>query len=79
MKLSPWIWLVYCALFALSIPWYLPPGGEPVLWLGVPHWVVISLLATLAIAGFTALVVWRYWPEEEGAESGERNTHEDAR
>ena len=58
-----WIWLVYAALFALSIPWYLSPLDTPVLWLGIPHWVVISLLATSGIAVFTAFVVWRYWPD----------------
>jgi len=58
-----WIWIVYGLLFAASIPWYLSPSDTPRLWFGVPHWVVISLLVTLAIACFTAFVVWRYWPD----------------
>ncbi len=57
----PWIWAVYVLLFAVSVPWYLPPGSPARLWLGLPHWVVISLLAYLAIAVFTAFVVTRYW------------------
>lgn len=48
-------------LFAASVPWYLPPGSPARLWLGLPHWVVISLVAYLAVAVFTAFVVARYW------------------
>jgi hypothetical protein len=34
------------------------------IWFGLPHWVVISLLATVGVALFTALVVHRWWPDE---------------
>lgn len=57
----PWIWAVYVFLFAASVPWYLPPGSPALLWFGLPHWVVISLSAYLAVAVFTAYVVARYW------------------
>jgi hypothetical protein len=60
-----WIWVVYTGLYGLSIPWYFTPGDPPAIWLGLPHWVVLSLLATAAIAGFTALVVSRHWPEPD--------------
>ena len=60
-----WIWLVYVALFALSIPWYLPADEAPALWLGLPYWVVLSLLAVFGVACFTAWVIWRYWPDED--------------
>jgi hypothetical protein len=60
-----WIWLVYVLLFGASIPWYLPKGSSPRIWLGLPHWVVISLLATIGIALFTVFVVHRYWRETE--------------
>ena len=62
----PWIWAVYVLLFAASVPWYLPAGGPVRLWLGLPHWVVISLTAYLAVAMFTAWVVARYWPAPAG-------------
>ncbi|MCY4658833.1 MAG: hypothetical protein OXF93_03340 [Acidobacteria bacterium] len=70
----PWIWAVYVVLFAASVPWYLPAGGPLRIWLGLPHWVVISLAAYLAVAMFTAWVVARYWsvpadPVPGGAES----------
>lgn len=60
-----WIWLVYLTLFLVSIPWYFPKSGTPRIRLGMPHWVVISLTATIAIACFTAFVLHRYFPEEE--------------
>ena len=59
-----WVWAVYVALFALSIPWYLPADETPALWLGLPYWVVLSLLACVAIACFTAFVVARCWPDD---------------
>ena len=57
-----WIWAVYALLFALSVPWYLPAGRPLRLWFGLPHWVVLSLGACLAIAVFTVYVVARHWP-----------------
>lgn len=65
----PWIWLVYVLLFGASVPWYLP-AGPPVLWLGLPHWVVISLCASLGVAVFTAYVIKRYWSEADGEPNG---------
>ena len=59
-----WIWPVYIVLFALSVPWYLPADAPLRIWLGLPHWVVLSLAATAAVAVFTAFVVHRLWPEE---------------
>ena len=60
-----WIWAVYAALFSLSVPWYVPADDAPRIWLGLPHWVVLSLLAILAVALFTVFVIRRYWPATE--------------
>ena len=60
-----WIWITYVGLFLLSIPWYLPRKTQPLLWLGLPYWVLISLLVTVAIALFTVFVIRRYWSENE--------------
>ena len=65
----PWIWLVYVLLFGASVPWYLP-AGPPILWFGLPHWVVISLCASLGVAVFTAYVIKRYWSEADGEPDG---------
>ena len=70
----PWIWAGYVFLFAVSVPWYLPAGSPAILWLGLPHWVVLSLSAYLAVAVFTACVVSRYWsvpPAGDEADDGE--------
>jgi hypothetical protein len=58
-----WIWGVYLVLFAASIPWYVPEGAPRIV-LGVPHWVLASLAATVAIAIFTAVVVRRHWDDD---------------
>ncbi|MEM7170518.1 MAG: hypothetical protein AAF530_10120 [Pseudomonadota bacterium] len=65
-----WVWLVYLALFVLSVPWYLPADDRPALWLGLPYWVVISLGAVLAIACFTLWLVLTRWPVEDDAGVG---------
>ena len=59
-----WVWAVYLALFALSVPWYLPADETPALWLGMPYWVVLSLTAVAGVAVFTLFVIRRYWPDE---------------
>ena len=60
-RTHPWVWAVYVLLFALSVPWYVPAGGPLRLWFGLPHWVVLSLAACLAVAVFTVYVVARHW------------------
>ena len=64
-----WVWAVYLLLFAASVPWYIPANAPLRLWLGAPHWVVISLLASLAVAVFTVFVIGRFWPDEEPPDS----------
>lgn len=59
-----WIWVVYLVLYALSIPWYWPPGERPSLWFGLPSWIVVSILATAGIAVFTVFVIQRYWTDD---------------
>ena len=61
----PWIWLVYVALFAAAVPWYLPADAATTTWLGLPLWVTLSLTATLGVAWFTVFVIHRYWSDEE--------------
>jgi hypothetical protein len=69
-----WIWVVYVLLFALSIPWYVRDPA-PRVWLGLPHWVLLSLTAVFGVALFTAFVVWRYWPQTDvESRSAGRNT-----
>lgn len=59
------VWLGYLVLFALSIPWYLPSGSVPPLWLGLPYWVVISLVCCVLIAGLNVIAIYKSWPDDE--------------
>ena len=60
-----WTWLVYALLYAASVPWYLPAGASPKIWLGLPHWAMISLLSIAGIAIFTAFVIHRFWDDSD--------------
>ena len=57
----PWLWLVYILLYVIAIPWYWPAGYRGPLILGLPLWMVVSLLAVLLMAGWTSWVISRYW------------------
>jgi hypothetical protein len=69
--LPRWIWPVYVALFAASVPWYVPDGPLRI-WMGLPHWVVLSIAAIAGVALLTVFVVRRYWPDDEEGAVGER-------
>ena len=58
-------WLGYVPLFALSIPWYLPADVLPPVWLGLPHWVVISLVVCFLVGVYTVWLIRRCWPDDE--------------
>ena len=60
-----WIWLVYVLLYAASVPWYLSADTRPAIWLGLPYWALLSLLATAGIALFTVLVVRSFWDDTD--------------
>ena len=68
-RFPDWIWCVYLFLFTVSVPWYIPADAPLRIWLGLPHWVVISLLASFGVAVFTAFVVHRLWPEQPPPDS----------
>ena len=59
----PIVWLVYAALYAIAIPWYWPQGAGTGLVFGIPLWAAVTLLAVVALAGWTAYVIHRYWHE----------------
>ena len=40
--------LVIVGLYVLSIPWYRTPGSAPSLLFGVPDWVAVALLNSVA-------------------------------
>ncbi|NIO39283.1 MAG: hypothetical protein GTO41_03205 [Burkholderiales bacterium] len=57
--------VTYVCLFAVAVPWYWELwGADPVrpLVLGTPRWFALSILVSLVISIFTALVITRWWP-----------------
>ena len=66
-----WIWVVYLLVLAASVPWYQPAGDTVLLWLGLPHWVVISYTAYLVLTALIVLIASRYWPETPGDEGSD--------
>ncbi len=62
------IWLAYAVLLAIAVPWYWP-SGDATLWLGLPAWVVVALLANLAASLLTAWLLLKRWPDSGNDES----------
>ncbi len=62
--LSPWIWVVYAVLLAISIPWYWPQEVGTIV-LGMPLWAAVSVLGSAAMSLFTAWLFLKRWPDEE--------------
>jgi len=56
--------MVYLALFALSIPWYLPENLAMTTVLGLPTWLVSGVAAVFAMACFTVWMLSKYWTDE---------------
>ena len=61
-----WLWLVYVLLYAVAIPWYWPADYRGPLILGLPLWVVVTLLSVIALALWTLFAITRYWKSGEG-------------
>ena len=61
-----WLWPVYALLYAVAIPWYWPDAYRGPLILGLPLWVVVTLVAVFALALWTWLAIARYWKSGEG-------------
>ncbi|MEQ8428156.1 MAG: hypothetical protein RLT87_04630 [Gammaproteobacteria bacterium] len=68
MKRSVIIFVVYVVLIATGIPWYWPKDSS-LLILGVPAWVLSSILVAFLTSAFTAYLLIRYpWKSEEDAD-----------
>jgi len=60
-----WVWILYLILFAFSIPWYLPETLSMNLVLGLPLWLVCSVISVVLIAIFTQWIIIKYWIDSE--------------
>ncbi|GAB3058846.1 hypothetical protein [Sediminivirga luteola] len=70
-----WIWIVLVALVVFNAPWYLPAGSIEPFVLGIPYWVVLVVLLSVALSAFLTWVCLRHWnlvedEEENGREAG---------
>ncbi|MBL68256.1 MAG: hypothetical protein CMO74_07375 [Verrucomicrobiales bacterium] len=58
--------VTYLILFAIAIPWYWQWFGaaatQPVL--GLPRWVLVSILGSVGISLLTAWLILKHWPED---------------
>jgi hypothetical protein len=67
----PWLWVSLGIAVLAGIPFYLPTGSIRPLVGGVPYWLVLSLVASLAFSAITCWACLRAWnlaePEEEAA------------
>ena len=55
--------LIYVLLLTAAIPWYWPSDNHA-LWLGMPAWVVIAIVVSIAASCLAALILTRPWPGE---------------
>ncbi len=55
--------LIYIALLIAAIPWYWPADNHGLLF-GMPTWVVIAIVVSVAASCFTAALLTRPWPGE---------------
>ena len=60
-----WVFAVFAALYALVVPWYGPLLGARAVLLGLPAWVLASLLASASVAAFTVYVLGHHWPDPD--------------
>ncbi|HCU86759.1 MAG TPA: hypothetical protein DGP39_04465 [Verrucomicrobiales bacterium] len=67
MKLRWPIVVTYLLLFAIAIPWYWSAFGEAATQplLGLPRWVMVSILGSAGISVLTSWIILKHWPEED--------------
>lgn len=69
---NPGLWIVMAVIVLAGVPFYLPTGSTHPMLLGIPYWMVISVLSTLLFAALVSWVCLRRWnvvePEEQAAE-----------
>jgi len=67
----PWLLaLGFVLLFVAAVPWYWPAHDQETL-LGLPRWVVVSIVASVLISCLAAWVFLCHWPGGDGDEPEE--------
>ncbi len=67
-----WIWWVLGALVLFNAPWFLPEGSIEPFILGVPYWVLLVVLLSVALAAFLHWACMTQWNIVEDAEEAAR-------
>ena len=63
------VWAAYVVLLLVGVPWYWPADDDTV-WVGLPAWVVVAVIASAIASFYTATLLRRRWPgEAEESES----------
>ena len=74
---KPWIWIVMAIIMLAGIPWYLPEGSLSPVILGLPYWMLISIVSSLALCGYLSWLCLNEWDVvEEEEEAARRATAE---
>ena len=63
--------IIYLCLFLVGVPWYwqfIPWQSETSV-LGLPLWVLVSILGSACVSIHTALILRNPWPGEEGEQA----------
>ncbi|MGE0482742.1 MAG: hypothetical protein AB7Q81_01235 [Gammaproteobacteria bacterium] len=55
--------LLFAVLLLLAVPWYWPHDDSRI-WLGMPAWVCVAVLVSVAASVLTAVLMARPWPGE---------------
>lgn len=55
--------LIYLLLLGVGIPWYWPADNHALV-LGMPAWVVIAIVVSLAASCLSVVILTRPWPGE---------------
>lgn len=55
------------ALITLAVPWYWPffPELAARIWLGVPAWAAVAVLASAGLSCWAAWLLRKPWPDED--------------
>lgn len=65
---KPWIWVVVAVIVLAGIPWYLPQGTVQPVFLGLPYWMLIAVVSSLALCGFLSWLCLNEWDVVEAEE-----------
>ncbi|HIW98906.1 MAG TPA: hypothetical protein H9871_02055 [Candidatus Nesterenkonia stercoripullorum] len=67
-----WIWWVLGVLVLFNAPWFLPEGSIEPFILGVPYWVLLVVILSVALAAFLHWACMTQWNIVEDAEEAAR-------